>query len=204
MFIMTILLFFCLLCAGCSQNTENSAANNYVNEDNLIEKSAIHLPDTSINGQLFLRSPNSILKVLGDISAITNTEADISNAYIFNKSCDQYLKLFFHPGDVANCASLFEVGAVADAPSGIKYNTSLFDGFCTENNIGLGLSRKQVENKKGSNYVESKDGDNVLLTYIISNEDSEILYKYNMPEYIAQYWFVNGKLVKYRFGFMYP
>ncbi len=201
MFKTAILFAISLLCVECSVRTENSVI---IKDEVIVSKDTIYLFDTSINGQIFLRAPDSIIKSLGDIVPLIDFNADLPYAYILNNSQDQYLKMYFYPGDENNCASLFEIGMVSDLSSDITYKISSFDYFYTENNIMLGISRKQIEDIKGVNYEEGFDGENVLLTYIISNQESNFLKKYGIPIYIEKYCLKNDKLINYSFGFEYP
>ena len=72
---------------------------NYLNsglllryDNNIIEKDTRIMPDTTINNQLFLHRPNSILNTLGDIEKFINKEADLPYLYIINNAKKRVFK----------------------------------------------------------------------------------------------------------------
>ncbi len=62
---------------------------------------------------------------------------------------------------------------------------------------------------KGSHFVSSTIKGQTVLTYKLVEQgdkfaENNILNRYNMPEYRAEYYFVDSRLVKFVFGFPNP
>ena len=185
--LMIIITNFCLL-TGLSQTV-----------------SVLFSPDTTINGQLFLCNPSSIKTHFGNIMPLLDKNTDLPDVYILNNTEQQYLRMIFHPGNVINSISEFEIGLVSDLSLKVKKNSSSFESFDTEQQITLGMTKEELLKIKGINYSERIKNDVLSITYVIDNYNkSPFLKKYNMPIYVAEYWFKDDKLIKYHFGFLYP
>jgi hypothetical protein len=163
--------------------------------------SVLFSPDTSIN-QLSLYNRASIESQLGDVHVSLDKEATLPSVTFLNSKKNQYLTLVFHPGDLRNTFSEFEVGTIDNTVNKKPLKVLDMHEFVSENNIKLGMFRNQVIKLKGSNFIKQTNG----IRYVIDDfEKSPFLKKYNMPLYYAQYEFdKKDVLVKFAFGFEYP
>jgi len=178
-------LFFAALFSACDSKSEHPTL------------------DTTINGVVLLRNSASIERNFGDLMKKIDLKKDIPDVRIKNQSGTQYLRLAFYPGDNKNVFSLFEVSNNSLGSQNALSSSIL--NFDTESGIKLGLSKTEVINKKGNNYQESKKGDLIKLRYEIDEKkDKKFLDKYNMPLYVAEYFFKNDVLETFSFGFEYP
>jgi len=75
----------------------------------------------------------------------------------------------------------------------------VFEYFFTSDKIKLGITKNNLIAIKGNNYKIKKKNYNEILEYRIEN--NKFISRYNMPIYIATYYFNNNKLIKFRFGF---
>jgi len=161
-------------------------------------------PDTSIVNILCLDNPAYTLHAMGDIMPLLDADADLPDAYLINKSGNEYIQVIFFPGSEANSFSQFVVGYSSDLSHHASLKPIPFDGFITESGIRLSLSKEDVIAKKGMSYKEQMNSGQQILTYELSDNTSDFLKRYNMPSYITEYWFKDDKLIKYKFGFEYP
>lgn len=192
-----ILLFIILLSFYFSISTSQIFGQN---------KEKNHLsPDISINKEVFLRNPISVENVFGNISLLMNQDKNFPYVYFINRTKKQYLKMVFFPGDVKNSISQFEVGYVLNLENEKLNHISFGDTFVTESGIFLGLSKEEVLRIKGIPSEKIQLDDTLIIKYIIDNYNtSDFLKKHNMPIYFAEYWIVEDKVIKFKFGFEYP
>lgn len=170
-----------------------------------IKKDTIFTPDTSINEQIFLNNPLSIVKTYGNIMSIMDQDADLPNMYIINSTKKQYLKLILHPGNIANFISQFEVGYSINMAVGVRKKPSINAAFASESKIQLGISKAEIIKIKGYNYKEVVKNKIKFIRYRIDDfKNSSFLKRYNTPVYLAEYWLKNDKLIRFRFGFECP
>lgn len=163
------------------------------------------IPDTSINGKLFLNNPHSIEMAFGNIMANLNKDENFAYIYILNVSKQEYLKLVFFPGNTINSISQFEVGYVSSIPNRNMKRTVEMLSFITENKIQLGMTKEEIIEIKGKGFIELKEGKAQIIRYVLKSFDkSSFLKRYNMPVYLEEFWIKDNKLIKYHFGFEYP
>ncbi len=200
-----ILLVLLPLVVVCGQAIETKS-NLEIKSDKKVEKAVVNfMPDSSINGVLFLHNPSSTLKVLGDVMSNINVDTDFPDAY-FESSVEgeEYLRIIFFPGNESNSLSQFEVGSLSLTGSK-DLQPSKYPSFKTESGIRIGMSKDELIAIKGNEFKEEKLSDYLKLTYSINESSSDFLKKYNMLAYFAEYWFTtDDKLIKYKFGFEYP
>lgn len=183
-----------------SNNNEDKSSNEINREsDSIFFKKPIVIfkPDTSI-WKFSLLNSDSIDIVIGRVML----DAELQTS-ILSKDKSQILTLTFHPGSITNEFSEFN----------IKYNNSfkndflvmMEDEFVTESLIKLGITINDLVNIKGS--PDSISGDEINIKYYYKLEEfesSKFLQKYQMPVYYSDYYFVNGQLAEFKFGFDYP
>lgn len=158
------------------------------------------VPDTSINGKIFLLNVKSVKKEMGDIMSKLDDKKDLPDIYFSNKNKSQYLRMIFHPGSFKNSFSMFEVGYISPkvkVKNKLKYNT-----FYTERNIKLGMTKTKFLSIMGKN-VKKINIDNIYILRIDEPSNS-FLEMYGLPIYEAKYYFKGTILVKFLFGFKYP
>lgn len=157
-------------------------------------------PDTSINGKIFLLNSKSIKKEIGDIMSKLNTKANLPDIIFLNKNGNQYLRLFFHPGDYKNSFAKFEVGYYT---SELNNKSRLkFPEFYTERGIKLGITKSKFLSVIDQRIKKGSKNEEYLLE--LNNPDDPFLEMYGLPAYEAKYIFKNNILVKFHFGFKYP
>lgn len=158
--------------------------------------------DVSVAG-IKINDAESVDKTFGDVQDDTwrNEEGDLSYT-LFNEDENQSLMLIFHPGGLRNQFAEFEIKYGKYRKTNRETNTK----FISDQSIRLGMSKNEVTAKLGECYkVEKSQTGNIKLMYRIDDvKSSELLQKYNMPEYYTECEFKNDKLIRYRFGFHYP
>ncbi|MFN8258599.1 MAG: hypothetical protein U0W24_23115 [Bacteroidales bacterium] len=198
-----------LECCKTSTDSPQKNINFKSNTDSISQSREFNIkyfkPDTSINNNLFLNSPTSTIKILGDIMPFIDNGADFPDAYFSNKSGMEYLRIVIYPGSFKNSLDLFEVG-YSSSLSNIKTKIATeILSFETESHIRLGMKRKELIKIKGDKYTEVDEKNVKIIKYILDDFDnSEFLKRYNMPVYIFQYFFDKDNLIKFSFGFEYP
>jgi hypothetical protein len=165
------------------------------------------LPDTTINSVLKLLDPSSIRKSIGDQASKMIEDEGPVRVQITNKRGDKYLILYQLPGANENSFNEFEVGLIKSHNE--SFRPSLFKSFSTECGVRLGITMDSLIMLKGSHFVSSTIKGRTVLTYKIAEQGNKvgknsILNRYNMPEYRAEYYFINLRLVKFVFGFPNP
>jgi hypothetical protein len=184
--------------------------NNQIAENGFYQridsvKKGYFIPDTSLNGKLYLHNASSIKAVFGDITPLLDHDADLPDVIFTNKSREEYIRMFVYPGSTKNCVDMFEVGYSSYFPIRGRQNSSNFISFETEHHIKLGMTQEEIINNKGKKYTSRKNGEIKIISYALNDFDkSDFLKKYNMPLYLIEFWFKKNKLVKFRFGFEYP
>lgn len=118
-----------------------------------------------------------------------------------NHNGTQYLVLYHLYGSNLNTFNQFEIGKIDFKDS--LYTITQFDSFRTEDGIYLGMTDTELMHIKGTNYSTEIVNGCKILEYRIEGNDIDFLKYYNMPLYIAKYYFSDGKLIKFVFGFPY-
>jgi hypothetical protein len=165
------------------------------------------LPDTTVNFVLKLLNPPSIRKAIGSQAGKIIEDEKPTRVQLTNKSGKEYLILYHSDGSNVNSFSEFEVGLIKSPDKSFKPST--FETFFTECGIHLGITMDSLIMLKGSHLVSSKIKGQTVLTYKLVEQgnkfaENNILNRYNMPEYRAEYYFVDSRLVKFVFGFPNP
>jgi hypothetical protein len=162
------------------------------------------VPDTSVNGSLKLLDPASIREKLGDQHGKLIEDEGPDRIQLANRSRTEYLILYHSNGSNANAFSEFEIGIFP--AGGASFRATTFLTFRSRSSIPLGMrldSFVAIRGKADTIYVNS--GCKVLH---YETEDVHfgqgILRRYNMPYYEESYYFRQGRLVKFLFGFPNP
>lgn len=199
-----------MLCLfSCNEHPNNTTQSEHprIEENHPQQKEKAEImfhPDSSIYATLYLEDPSSTIKVLGDIMSLVDADKDLPDAFYKNQNGQEYLQVVFFPGNEANSISQFNVGYLNDLANPESISPIQLDRFQTESGIKLGLSKQEVILIKGGSYQEEKTNGELKLSYQVIDTKSPFLKRYNMPVYIAEYWFKDGKLTNYKFGFEYP
>lgn len=135
---------------------------------------------------------------------IPDAENYIVNSYIVlaNMEKRQYLRMPHYPGNPIGVMSLFEIGYLFDLDSCLSYD---YDGaFLTNNNVALGELADNIIKVQGKpTRIEEKDGCRIYC-YWVDESNSEYVRENNEYAYFVEYWIKDRRLVKLKFGFVYP
>lgn len=180
-----------ILGESCAQQSNDKSSQETYPKQN--PQAGLPCIDSTINGILRLNNEESIINSIGDLySKLNNPDNESPNIFLKNKSESEYLKMIKWEGSGRNYFSYFVVGKIIEkSGESILYPTS-FVTFKTECGIHLGLIEDSLILIKGTDYKVSREEKNEVLTY--SNKDL----------YVAKYYFNDGRIVKYEFGFEYP
>jgi hypothetical protein len=155
--------------------------------------------NTSVN-DISLDDDSNIKKYFGAKTPINDKNPINPYAVLYNQSCDEEFKLFFHPGNVRDHFSEFQIKKIQP-----KSNCNgKIKNFTTDKNIKIGLKINEAKKTLGKPHSKSKNGDQVVYKYHLQSPDSKFLKKYNMPIYYGIYIFKNKELIQFSFGFEYP
>lgn len=172
-----------------------SSSENYINND------VLFIPDSTVNGRLFLNNQESARQFYSKISSEELIERfRESPILVFSSKSNEYLIAYQYEGAGNNEFSCFEIGDIKDLKN-ITIIESDYNKFETESNLRLGLSFEELKRIKGEVY--KREGDKV----IYSDEDylnSSFLKRYNMPAYFLECTMKNDTVHKIKFGFEYP
>lgn len=187
--LLTILLLFCILSVSAQKASP---------------KRTTWVPDTSVNGLLKLLDPGSIREKLGDQHGKLTEDEGPDRIQLANGSRTEYLILYHSYGSNANAFSEFEIGVLPG--KGRSFKTISFTTFKSRRSIRLGMkldSLVDIRGKEDSIYIHS--GYTVLHYETMDvHFGNGILRRCNMPSYEESYYFKEGRLVKYLFGFPNP
>ena len=158
-------------------------------------------PDTSVSGIKFY-DRQSITKVLGKQTELVG---DSTNKF-YSASGNQYVNLLVWPGGSKNKVDYIEVGYEESSP--VTQNKTNISEFMSEKGIKLGLTHNEVVNILGECYTTVTDSNDVkVIEYKLEppkDTKSRLMYRVNMPVYVAKYCFSKEKLLLFEFGFEYP
>jgi hypothetical protein len=187
--LLTILLLFCILAVSAQKASP---------------KRTTWVPDTSINVSLKLLDPASVREKLGDQHGKLTEDEGPDRIQLANRNRTEYLILYHSYGSNANAFSEFEIG-ILPGGSG-SFRTTSFSTFKTRRSIRLGMkldSLFDIRGKEDTIYIHSGY---TVLHYETTDLHfgNGILGRYNMPSYEESYYFKEGRLVKYLFGFPNP
>lgn len=135
---------------------------------------------------------------------IPDTES-YSNIVLVNKEKQQYLRMTHYPGDPMGVMSVFEIGYLSDLDSCLSYDPYDYNGaFLTNNNVALGELADNIMKVQGKpTRIEEKDGCRIYC-YWVDESNSEYVRENNEYAYFIEYWIKDRRLVKLKFGFVYP
>ncbi len=160
-------------------------------------------PDTSIAGVL-LTDSESAVKVVGASAKLEESEDDLPHARFVSSSGAQELVLFSHYGAVDDEYAEAEVRLAGS--EAIALNDLPIESFKTGRGVELGMTVAQVQALFGTCFKSrQKTEQGLFFEYEIANADRDSdLKTFGYPLYYAEYEFVGGRLVRFRFGFAYP
>lgn len=169
--------------------------------DELIEKDALFVPDSTVNNILKLNNIESSKKFYPNISSLKLIDfLRESPVFVFSNENNEYLLTYQYEGSTNSEFSCFEIGKLSDL-NGVKPINVSYSKFETESGIRLGLTLNKLIEIKGESFI--RDGD--VITY---NEDdylnSDFLIRHNMPAYFLECTLRDNKIEKIKFGFDYP
>ena len=189
-----------LFLVGCQ--SESKQTNSFENKSITTNTNKIvFVPDTVVNGKLILDDYLSLENFYPTITELKLTEfVRESPVVVFcNASKTEYLLAYQYEGNTKNSFSCFEiVGNDEKIKDCILLNS--YSEFKTESELRLGLTLKEVESIKGTEY--KKQGDKIR--YQISEPNSTFLQSHNMPSYFLECELLQDKVIKIKFGFDYP
>lgn len=174
--------------------------STFVNADNAIPLQA----DISVSG-ISLVNPESTQRILADYPNPKESGDDFPVLHVCNIDKTEVLTLVFHPGDVRGSFSEFRIKNISKLPIDCIKPYNPISNFVTEKGIHLGIPQEKLINILGPNFTKNKKGNIITIRYKIDDfSRSSFLKKYNLPMYYGDYHFIDGKLVKFEFGFEYP
>lgn len=135
---------------------------------------------------------------------VKDNPEDWEDIIFTNRDHTSHIRLIHHPGDAAYEMAGFEVRRGLPDADETHYATLPDKVFMTPNGIMIGLKENEVIDIQGQPHSIFKEGDYTVYNYIDENPKSWILRRYNQVGYIIQFWFLDGVLVRYSFGFEYP
>jgi hypothetical protein len=161
----------------------------------------VFYPDTVIGKISFLNTEN-VADYLGEDVMDRPDSKGLLTTEVYSKNRKQLLKIYLHPGSYKNEFSEFE----------IKYNDRIDRDiwivddteFKTESDIKLGITIGDLRSIKGEPDSIIYNSTVTFLYEINLNDTSDFLDRYNMPRYYSDYEFMNGYLIRFKFGFEYP
>lgn len=190
-------LIICLcLCCGCQGEKQIKGVENGVAD----RIKSVFVPDISVNEKLLLNDYGSLQKFYPKVNSLKLIEFIRETPIIIfcNVSKNEYLYAYQYEGNLKNEFSCFEIGYCDEEIK--NYAHCDYKSFVTESGLQLGLTLEEVEKIKGKNYT--KQGNKI--TYLIEDSDSVFLRNYNMPGYFLECILQQNKVVKIKFGFVYP
>jgi hypothetical protein len=157
------------------------------------------IPDTTINGRLKVLNSTSIERYLGSQKGMLIEDERASRVQYVNVAKSTYLILYHLNGANANSFNKFEIGRVKVGTESFRQTT--YKVFTSESGIKIGMKLNALLKIKGRKFNKSVEDGFVIVKYQIKEEGNIFLKKYKMPVYEAEYYFQNGKLEKFVFGF---
>ncbi len=129
---------------------------------------------------------------------------DWEDIIFVNRDHTSHLRLIHHPGDDAYDMAGIEVRQGMPDEDEDYYYTVPDKVFMTPHGIMIGLKENEVIDIQGVPQEVFQEGDYKVYRYYDDNRKSWILRQYNQVGYIIMFWFRDGILVRYSFGFEYP
>lgn len=148
-----------------------------------------------------LGDDESTVRVLGRdfVTVVDDPSSDFAWAIFASADRRQWMLLRHHAGDIEHSYMEFEVKAAGPDTRPLKLPAK---EFVSGRGVRLGMAKADVVRLFGPCFKVTKTGNSELLRYEITDENpaAPILARSNMPQYYAEYEFVNGRLVRFRFG----
>ena len=164
-------------------------------------------PDTSIN-KVALMDNVSFEKKFSEYNLPKFYEADHPPKLEFiNADKTQKFTVFHCYGGYKNEICTFRVGFRKKSDSIPFYGLNIKDAsFKTGRGIQLGMTYENFLKKIGiKNFkTEVKNGETKITIELDDFKENSFLQSYNMPIYLAEYYFKNGRLIIFEFGFPTP
>ncbi len=129
---------------------------------------------------------------------------DWEDIIFVNRDHTSHIRLIHHPGDAKYEMAGFEVCQGMPDEDEDYYSPLPDKVFMTPHGFMLGLKENEVVAIQGQPHEVFQEGDYKVIRYYDNNPRSWILQRYNQVGYIMQFWFRNGVLEQYSFGFEYP
>lgn len=165
------------------------------------------IPDTSING-VSLMYGEGFEKKFASYKLPNYFEADHSPKLEFiNADQKQKFTVFHCYGSGRNdiCTFRLEFRKISDSipPYAVLINDKT---FLTGRGLHLGMTIEEFKKKVGINKYKSliEGNKTKIIIELYDFKINEFLKSYNMPAYLAEYYFVKGKLTYLEFGFPNP
>ncbi|APD08046.1 hypothetical protein UJ101_02548 [Flavobacteriaceae bacterium UJ101] len=196
------IIIFCLVCLFVSCKEIYKIKNDLIesrSQTKVKREITSFKPDMIINNQItFMKS----------CDFLENTKKYNGRIFIKNKMNTQCLVLGTNYGGGENEFKEAEIVYFKDLDfkkysvdkKSLDFYTMDVKEFITESFIQLGMSKHEIIKKKGLDYEEVKNG----ISYVLKYPNAKILKEYNMPSYCANFYFKDGKLIEYSFGFETP
>lgn len=196
------LLVSCLL--SCNENRIEEVAplgdsSSYKKKD---IGDAKFIPDTVINGQLFLSSEASANLDKNQRMQLTEGLRENPVYVFFNKHEDEYLLGYQYEGSAINKFDCFEIGYVKNLGLNKAVVLENYDSFITNSGLRIGMNLDSLIKIKGKLHVAKND---VNIRYQISDYTTNLfLQRYNMPAYFLECSIDSQIVSKIKFGFIQP
>lgn len=166
-----------------------------------------YAPDTTING-VSLMYAKSFEGKFSEYKLPDYYEADHPPKLEFiNAEKTQKLTTFHCYGSGKNDICTFRVEFRKKSDSIPFYGVRIKDsGFKTGRGIQLGMTFENFKKKIGTKNFKSevKNGETKITIELDDFKDNAFLQSYNMPIYLAEFYFKNGVLIIFEFGFPIP
>lgn len=160
-------------------------------------------PDTSISG-LTLTDRDSAIRIVGEDPELIDSDHDLPHVRFVSTNGAEELVLFTPYG--ANPDEYAEAEVRVAGTEALTLNDLPIETFTTGRGVRLGMTVKEVEALFGRcTKARQKSGNELFIEYEIANADRDPeIGRFGFPLYYAEYEFLRGKLVRFRFGFAYP
>lgn len=166
-----------------------------------------YTPDTNING-VELMDGKSFEEKFKAYKLPEYYEADHPPKLEFiNADKTQKFTVFHCYGSGKNDICTFRVEFRKISDSIPFYGVRIADkNFKTEKGIQLGMTFENFKKKIGTKKfkTEVKSGETKIIIELDNFKDDRFLQLYNMPIYLGEYYFKNGRLTIFEFGFPTP
>ena len=160
-------------------------------------------PDTVISG-ITLTDSESAVRVVGADAELIENDHDLPHARFVSTNGAEELVLFAPYG--ANPDEYAEAEVRVAGTEALTIRDLPIETFRTGRGVALGMTIKEIEALFGRCVkARQRNGNEVFIEYEIKNADRDPeIGRFGFPLYYAEYEFMRGKLVRFRFGFAYP